>query len=69
MNAFNQAFIPGYTLFDPGAGYKAILDGQQTTFRVNGENVTGKRYYSSTGASFIAPGPPRMIKFSVTTQF
>jgi len=36
---------------------------------MNGENITDKRYFSSTGAFLLAQGGPRMVKFSVTTKF
>ena len=69
IDQFNQAFIPGYRLFDLGAAYAAMLDGHQTTFRLTGQNVANKRYFAATGSNYIAQGPPRMVKFSVTTRF
>lgn len=69
VNAFNQAFIPGYRLFDLGAAYTGAFRGNEMTIRVTGQNITNKRYFSSTGASVVAQGPPRMVKFSVTTRF
>ena len=69
IDPFNQAFIPGYTLFDLGAAYAAMLDGHQTTFRLTGQNAANKRYFAATGSNLIAQGPPRMVKFSVTTRF
>jgi iron complex outermembrane receptor protein len=67
VNAFNQAFIPGYTLFDLGVAYTVTIGSRESVFRVTSQNVTDKKYFSSTGASFVAQGPPRMMKFSVTT--
>jgi iron complex outermembrane recepter protein len=69
VNQFNQAFIPGYTLLDLGAAYARKVDDTETTFRLTCQNLTDKRYFSSTGLSIVAQGPPRIIKFSVTTQF
>ena len=69
MNAFNQAFIPGYTLFDVGAAYSGMLDGRETTVRLNAQNITDKRYFAGTGSGFLSQGPPRVIKFSVTMRF
>src|SRR5262249_18798799 len=69
VNAFNQAFTPGYTLFDLGAAYTSTLDGRATTLRVTGQNVANRKYFASTGQGFLGQGPPRMIKFSVTTRF
>jgi iron complex outermembrane receptor protein len=69
VNQFNNAFIPSYTLFDVGASYSGTFYGNETTLRVTGQNVADKKYFSSTGANIVAQGPPRMIKFSVTTKF
>ncbi len=69
IDQFNQAFIPGYTLFDLGGAYTGRLDGHEATVRVTGQNMAGKRYFSATGSNFIAQGPPRMVTFSVTTRF
>ena len=69
MNAFDQAFIPGYTLFDFGMAYTGMLERHETTFRVTGQNVGDKKYFSSTGANVISQGPPRVVKFSMTTRF
>jgi iron complex outermembrane receptor protein len=69
INAFNQAFIPSYALFDLGAAYTGTFHGNEMTMRVTGQNIANKRYFSSTGASIVAQGPPRVVKFSVTTRF
>lgn len=69
VNQFNQAFIPGYTLFDIGAAFTGRINRYATTVRVTGQNITDRRYFSSTGASVVAQGPPRMVKFSLTMQF
>jgi iron complex outermembrane receptor protein len=69
INAFNQAFIPGYTLFDLGAAYTRAFAGRETSLRLTAQNITNKNYFSSTGASIVAQGAPRMVKFSVTTRF
>jgi iron complex outermembrane receptor protein len=68
VNQFNQAFIPGYTLFDLGAAYALKLYGKETTIRLMGQDIGDKRYFSSTGGNFVAQGPPRMVKFSLTTR-
>ena len=69
VDALNEAFIPGYTLIDVGAAYSRKLLGGETTIRLTDQNVTDKRYFSSTGGDYIAQGPPRMVKFSVTVRF
>lgn len=69
INPLNQAYIPAYTLFDLGAGYTTPIDGHPTTFRLNAENITGKRYWASTGALSLAEGAPRTIRFSMGASF
>jgi iron complex outermembrane receptor protein len=69
VNALNQAFVPGYTTLDLGASYQAAIAGRPTTFRVYGENVTGKRYWAATGSSLAAQGAPSAVKLSVSTAF
>jgi iron complex outermembrane receptor protein len=69
VNPFNQAFIPGYTLFDLGAAYAGTFYGNEITIRMTGQNIADEKYFSSTSSSIIAQGPPRMVKFSVTTRF
>lgn len=69
VNQFNQAFIPGYTLFDLGAAYTHTFYGNEITIRLTSQNVLDKTYFSSTGASVVAQGPPRLLKFSIDTRF
>lgn len=68
VNALNQAWVPGYETFDLGASYDFDLLGAKTTLRVYGENVTGKRYWASTGSSLLAQGLPRSIKIALSTR-
>jgi iron complex outermembrane receptor protein len=69
VNNLNEAFIPGYTLFDVGFAYGNTLWSTPMTFRLNAENVGNKRYWVSTGALFLAEGPPSDIKFSLSAHF
>lgn len=69
VNALNQAFVPGYETFDVGATYSFDLLGNQTVLRVYADNVTGKRYWASTGSSLLAQGLPRAIKIGLSTRF
>jgi outer membrane receptor protein involved in Fe transport len=36
---------------------------------VTDQNIANKKYFSSTGSSIVAQGPPTMVKFSVTMRF
>ncbi|WP_443477897.1 TonB-dependent siderophore receptor [Novosphingobium aerophilum] len=69
VNALNQAFVPGYVTFDLGASYNFDLAGSPTTIRVYADNVTGKRYWASTGSSLLAQGLPPSVKLSLSTHF
>jgi iron complex outermembrane receptor protein len=69
VNALNQAYVPGYETFDLGASYTFELAGSPTTLRLYGENVTGKRYWASTGSSLLAQGLPASVKFAISSRF
>ena len=69
VNALNAAFIPGYTTYDLGASFTTELGGANVVFRINGENISGMRYYAATGSSLLGQGLPSVIKFSVDTSF
>jgi iron complex outermembrane receptor protein len=69
INPRNQAFIPGHTLFDLGAGYSTDIAGVDTTFRISAENITGKRHWASTGGLLLSQGAPSTVKFSIETKF
>lgn len=69
VNALNQGFVSGYETFDIGASYDFTLAGSQTTLRVYAENVTGKRYWASTGSSLLAQGLPGSVKMSLAARF
>lgn len=68
VNALNQAWVSGYETFDLGASYDFDLLGSRTTLRVYGENITGKRYWASTGSSLLAQGLPSSVKISLATR-
>ncbi len=69
VNAANNAFVPGYTLFDLGASYKSHAWGHPITYRINAENVGNTRYWAATGSSLLAEGLPSLVKFSLSTSF
>ena len=69
INATNTVFIPSYTLFDLGASYTTRVGRNNVIFRVNAENVGDKRYFASTGSSFLGQGLPSNIKFAIETTF
>ena len=68
-NAVNSAFVPGYTTFDAGLRYETEIAGNRTSFRLYGENITGRKYWAATGSSLLQQGLPRAVRFSVATAF
>jgi iron complex outermembrane receptor protein len=69
INNLDQAYVPGYTLFDAGFAYEKDLWSRPWTFRLNADNLANKRYWASTSTLFLAEGPPSVIKFSLQTRF
>jgi iron complex outermembrane recepter protein len=69
VNNLDQAFVPGYTLFDAGFAYTKDLWSRPWTFRLNAENLANRRYWVSTSSLYLAEGPPSDIKFSLETRF
>jgi iron complex outermembrane receptor protein len=69
VNSLNQAFAPGYTLYDAGFAYDTEFNDMQMTFQLNAQNLTNERYFSSTGGFLLAQGGPRLIKFLISTKF
>ena len=68
INATNNAFIPEYTTYDLGASYRTELAGRPFTFRINGQNITDKRYWAGTGGLTLSEGMPATVKFSVSAS-
>ena len=68
INATNNAFTPAYTTFDVGGSYDLRMPRYELIFRLNGQNITDKRYWASTGSSVLAEGLPGLVKFSVTAR-
>ncbi|PHV10332.1 TonB-dependent siderophore receptor [Chitinimonas sp. BJB300] len=69
VNALNQAFIPGVILFNAGASYRTKMIGRDTTFRLNIENLTNKRYWAATGKGTLGVGDSRLVKLAMKTLF
>lgn len=68
INPENSAYLPAYTLLNVGGSYTAEIAGSEVTFRVTGENVTGKRYWAASGGNYLAWGAPPTVKFSVAVS-
>ena len=69
LNADNLAFTRGYTTFDLGASYTFEVADHTVVARVNGQNITGKRYWASVGGNSLASAVPGSVKFSLSVQY
>lgn len=64
-DTINTDKLPGYEVIDVGARYSTKIAGKETTFRLGITNLTDKDYWSN-GYQL---GDPRIVAFSVATQF
>ncbi|MDF0542312.1 TonB-dependent siderophore receptor [Sphingobium sp. H39-3-25] len=68
-DALNSYKMPAYTTYSLGANYKVQMANERTlTLRVNGDNITNKRYWS-TGGSVFYVGLARQVRFSASIDF
>ena len=65
--------VPSYNLFNLGARYTPGGEQGRVTFRIYADNITNKRYWSDTGASygdtFIWLGAPATVRLSAHYTF
>ncbi len=65
--------VPGYNLFNLGARYTPGGEQGHVTLRLYADNITDKRYWKDTGASygdtFIHLGAPTTVRFSAHYTF
>jgi iron complex outermembrane receptor protein len=68
-DANNLYVMPGYTTYSLGANYKLALSAKRALMlRVNGDNLTNKRYWATGGTIFYA-GLARQVRFSASMDF
>lgn len=68
-DALNSFRMPAYTTYSLGANYKVRLaDDRAMMLRVNADNLTNKRYWS-TGGSVFYVGLARQVRFSASMDF
>ncbi len=68
----NTLEINGWTRFDLGARYVALLGERPLTVRAGIDNIANKRYWSSAFETFgtsLLQGQPRTLRLSVSTEF
>jgi len=65
--------VPGYNIFNLGARYTPGGEGGRVTLRLYADNITDKRYWKDTGASygdtFIHLGAPTTVRLSAHYTF
>jgi iron complex outermembrane receptor protein len=64
VNAQDQGYIPGYTLFEAGASYATLISGRRVSFQVSVDNLGNKRYWNSVTTGTYGIGMDRSIRFS-----
>ena len=65
----NNVFTAPYTTFDIGASYEFALGDHKLIARVNGQNITGKRYWAAVGSGAVAESLPSVVKFSLAFNY
>lgn len=68
LNAQNLAIVPGYTVYNLGAGYTTELFTNPTQFRLSWENVGDKEYWATSGLDFLAQGLPSAVKLTISVD-
>jgi len=64
-DAMNTDRLPGFTLLDAGARYRAQFAGYPLTLRLDILNLTNKAYWTQS----LTLGAPRTVLFSASTEF
>ena len=68
-DALDQGVLPAYATLSLGTSYRMpTANGHAITFRVNADNVTDKRYWS-TGGTTLYVGLARTVRASATFDF
>ena len=69
LDAANSLQMPSYALWNLGASYDTLMGGLPTTFRLQVNNATDRRYWAFQYAGYIRPGDPRSVSLSATVRF
>lgn len=65
-DAANLAVLPSFVTYSLGGSYRFTLkNGTGLTFRLNGDNLTNKRYWA-TGGNTLNVGASRTVRASLT---
>ncbi|CAN7753214.1 TonB-dependent receptor [Variovorax sp. LjRoot290] len=69
LNAQNQGYLPGTTLYDAGLSYATRIEGRPTSFSLSIDNLTNKRYWNSVADGTYGIGMDRSIRFNAKVNF
>lgn len=72
VDAANTLEIDGWTRFDLGARYVALVGNRPLTLRAGVDNVANERYWASAFETFgasLLQGQPRTVRFSASMDF
>ena len=69
VNPQDQGYIPGYFLYNAGAGYVTRLAGYRTAFQFNVDNLGNLRYWNSVQTGTYGTGMDRTFKFNAKIDF
>ncbi len=64
VNDLDQAYLGGNTIFSVGGRYVTQMMGKRSSWQLNVDNATDKRYWAGAGTR-LAAGMPRLIKLSL----
>jgi iron complex outermembrane receptor protein len=65
----DHVILPSYTTFDVGASYAFKIEGHTATLRVNGQNISNKRYWAAAASGSLAESLPAVVKFSLAVDY
>jgi iron complex outermembrane receptor protein len=69
VNAQDQGYIPGYTLYDAGVSYATLIGGRRVFLQVTVDNLANKRYWNSVTTGTYGIGMDRSFRFSAKLDF
>jgi len=69
VNPQDQGYIPGYFLYNAGAGYVTRLAGYRAAFQFNVDNLGNLRYWNSVQTGTYGTGMDRTFKFNAKFDF
>lgn len=58
-------YVPAYNTLSAGLRYRTSIVNTPTSFQLNVENLSNKRYWSAANGGFIGVGMPRTVSFAV----